>query len=85
MLLTLSKQICDTDLSIIRPRVSVKLCKQMFPFIDLLKKMKRKRNPKGNREAKPALLFHLTSGSQRTLSRRPFCAQDKQISYLKMV
>lgn len=43
MLLTLSKQVCDTGLSIIRPRVSVKLCKQMFLFIDLLKKNEKEK------------------------------------------
>lgn len=75
MLLTLSKQVCDTGLSIVRHRVSMKSCKQMFLFIEtklLQKKKTGKKNPKGNREPKSALLSHLTSGSQRTLYMRLF-------------
>lgn len=43
MLLTLSKQVCDTGLSIVRHRVSMKSCKQMFLFIDLLQKKKKEK------------------------------------------
>lgn len=71
MLLTFSNQVCDTDLYIIRPNVCMEQHKKkMFLFIVLPKN--EESNSKGNREAKSAMLFHLTSRNQKCLCIRLF-------------